>query len=104
MYAIVEIAGKQYKVEKNITVNVDKLENTGSEMLIIDKVLFVSDGENVHVGQPYVNGASVKAKMLGEIKSRKVRGIKFKRRKSYTRTMGHRTIFSKLKIDDIVVK
>jgi ribosomal protein L21 len=42
--------------------------------------------------------------MLGDIKSMKVRGIKFKRRKSYTRTMGHRTIFSKLKIDDIVVK
>jgi large subunit ribosomal protein L21 len=103
MYAIVEIAGKQYKVEKNITVNVDKLENS-SEMLVIDKVLFISDGENVHVGQPYVTGATVKAQMLGDIKSRKVRGIKFKRRKSYQRTMGHRTIFSKLKIDDIVVK
>lgn len=104
MYAIVEISGKQYKIEKDVTINVDKIEGNSGEALAIDKILLFADGENVKIGQPYLSDVSVKAKVLGEVKGKKVRGIKFKKRKSYTRTLGHRALFSQVKIDDIVVK
>ncbi len=103
MYAIVEIAGKQYKVEKNIIISVDRLENKENEDITIEKVLLFADGEDVQIGQPYLSNVQVKASVLGEKKGDKVRGIKFKKRKNYTRTLGHRTIFSQLKINDLVV-
>jgi len=102
MYAIVEVNGKQYKVEKDATVNVDRL-NVENEELIIDKVLMYADGENIKIGQPYLSDVKVTAKIVGEFKGQKVRGIKFKKRKNYTRTLGHRTQFSQLKISDLVV-
>ena len=101
MYAIVEIAGKQYKVEKDIIVNVDRLKNS-PETIIIDKVLLYSNEGDIRIGQPYLDNVKVKAEVLGEIKGKKVRGIKFKKRKNYTRTLGHRPLYSQLKISELV--
>ena len=101
MYAIVEIAGKQYKVEKDIIVNVDRLKNS-SDTITIDKVLLYSNEGDVRIGQPYLDNVKVKAEILGEIKGEKVRGIKFKKRKNYTRTLGHRPLYSQLKISELV--
>jgi len=103
MYAIVEIAGKQYKVEKDLTVFVDRLNEEENKEIVIDKVLLFADGENVQIGEPYLANVKVKGTVLGEEKGKKVRGIKFKKRKNYTRTLGHRRIFSKIQINELVV-
>lgn len=102
MYAIVEINGKQYKVEKDATVNVDKFAEETTEVTL-DKVLLYSDGKTVTVGTPYVTNVKVKATVLQNIKGDKVRGIKFKKRKRYTRTIGHRQSYAQLKIGEFIV-
>ena len=103
MYAIVEIAGKQYKVEKDMTVNVNKLEDSKEKDLTIEKVLLCVNGEKVLIGQPYLKNVEITASVLKNFKGKKVRGIKFKKRKKYTRTMGHRPEFTQLKISTLKV-
>ncbi len=103
MYAIVEIAGKQYKLEKDETIAVERINEEAGKELVLDKVLLLADGANVKIGQPYLESVKVKAELLGEYKGKKVRGMKFKRRKNYARTLGHRTIFSQIKVKDLVV-
>jgi large subunit ribosomal protein L21 len=103
MYAIVEIAGKQYKVEKDSTINVDLLEQNANEDLVIDKILMVSGDDKVMIGQPYLKNVKISAKVLGEIKGEKVRGIKFQKRKRHERTVGHRQNYSQIKINELTV-
>jgi large subunit ribosomal protein L21 len=100
MYAIVEIAGKQYKVEKDAVVNVDRLKKSDSN-ITLDKVLLYSNDSDVRIGTPYLTNVQIKAEVLGEIKGNKVSGVKFKKRKNYTRTIGHRAIYSQIKISDV---
>lgn len=102
MYAIVEISGKQYKIEKDTIVNVDRLKNA-DKTLVLDKVILYSNNGDVQIGQPYLKNVKVQAEVLGEVKGNKVFGIKFKKRKNYTRTIGHRAQYSQLKINDVVV-
>ena len=102
MYAIVEISGKQYKIEKDAIVNVDRLKNAEKD-LVLDKVLLYSNEGEVKIRQPYLQNVKVKAEVLGEVKGNKVFGIKFKKRKNYTRTIGHRAQYSQLKINEVVV-
>ena len=71
--------------------------------LSFKNVLFYSKGKTVEIGQPYIKSAKVTAELLGEVKGDKVRGIKFKKRKNYTRTLGHRHRYHQLKVSDIVV-
>ena len=103
MYAIVEISGKQYKVEKDALVNVDLLDKKENEEFAVDKVLLFSNGDNVLVGQPYLSNVKVMAKVMGETKAKKVRGVRFRRRKNFTRTLGARAQYSLLKINDVVL-
>lgn len=103
MYAIVEISGKQYKVEKDKTIEVDRLDAAGDSMTI-DKVLLCADGDKVMVGQPYLGNVKISAKVLGNLKGKKVLGVKFKKRKNYTRTKGERAELTKLKIGEIAVQ
>ena len=102
MYAIVEISSKQYKLEKDAIVNVDRLK-TADKNLVLDKVILYSNDGDVKIGQPYLQNVKVKAEILGEVKGNKVFGIKFKKRKNYTRTIGHRAQYSQLKINEVVV-
>lgn len=102
MYAIIEIGGKQYRIEKDIILSIDKLKN--NENPSIDKVLLYVDDNNVMIGQPYLTNVSVDAEVLGTVKGRKVRGIKFKKRKNYTRTLGHRQQYLQLKINNLSLK
>ncbi len=97
MYAVVEFGGKQYRVEKDMILLVDKVKSE-SDTLNLDKVLLCSDGSAVSVGKPYVSGASVTASVLAKVKGRKVRGFKFRRRKKYRRTLGHRQDYLQIKI------
>ena len=101
MYAIVEIAGQQFKVEKDQKIYTHRLEGeTGSE-LTFDKVLLLGDNDEVKVGAPTVDGASVKAKILGHLKGDKVIVFKKKRRKGYKKKNGHRQALTQLEIQEI---
>lgn len=100
-YAIVEIGGMQHRVSPGDEIRVQRLNSSEGDSLTLDKVLIVQSGEAVRIGTPYVEGASVSAKVLGEVKGKKVLVFKKKRRKQYRRLRGHRQIFTSLQIDEI---
>ncbi len=100
MYAVVEINGKQYRAEKGDVLKVDRIEAEKGAALSMDKVLLVS-GDKVTVGSPYVQGAAVKAVVQDEIKGDKVVVFKYKPKKDYRRTKGHRQRYTLLKIEEI---
>jgi large subunit ribosomal protein L21 len=101
MYAIVEIAGQQFKVEKNQQIFVHRLEGEEGANLDFDKVLLIEDGSNIKVGTPVVAGAKVSAKILSHLKGDKVIVFKKKRRKTYRVKNGHRQYFTKISIENI---
>ncbi len=103
MYAIIEITGKQYKVEKDMTLNVNKLGKPEGSDIVIDKVLVFADGDKVMIGEPYLKNVKVSAKVLGEKQGKKVLGVRFKKRKNFTRTLGQRADYSVLKISELAV-
>ncbi|PIQ60979.1 MAG: 50S ribosomal protein L21 [Bacteroidetes bacterium CG12_big_fil_rev_8_21_14_0_65_60_17] len=98
MYAIVEIAGKQYKVSQDDTLYIPRQSAETSSTLSFDKVLLVADGENVSVGTPTVEGASVNATVLDHVKADKVLVFKKKRRKRYKVKRGHRQPYTQIKV------
>ena len=101
MYAIVEIAGQQFKVEKGRTLYTHRLEGDVNAALVYDKVLLLDNGGTVSVGAPTVSGASVKATILEHLKGEKVIVFKKKRRKGYVKKNGHRQYLTKIQIDEI---
>lgn len=103
MYAIVEIAGQQFKVEKGKEVFVHRLEGNEGDSVNFENVMLIEDGEAINVGKPFVDGASVSATILSHEKGDKVSVFKKKRRKSYQLENGHRQQFSKLKIEGITI-
>ena len=103
MYAIVEISGKQYKLEKDAVVSVDAFEAEENSSVKLDKVLMAVDGEKVLVGKPYLANVKVTAKVLGEEQGKKVSGMKFKRRKNYQRYKSDRAQLTSLKVEGITL-
>ena len=103
MFAIVEIAGKQYKVENEQESFVNKLQNDSGDSLTFDKVLLVDNDGKAKIGKPSVKGASVSAKVLEHVKSDKVIVFKKKRRKGYAKRNGHRQDYTKIQIESIKV-
>ena len=101
MYAIVDIAGQQFKVEKDQTVFVHRLENKEGDKVNFENVLLVDNNGSVKVGAPTVSGASVSAKVLSHLKGDKVIVFKKKRRKGYQKSNGHRQQFTKIVIEGI---
>ncbi len=102
MFAIVTIAGQQFKVSEGQNIFVHRLEATEGSSLTFDQVLLVDNGGNVRVGTPTVSGAVVKATVLSElVKGDKVIVFKKKRRKGYRIKKGHRQQFTRIKIDAI---
>lgn len=102
MYAIVEIAGQQFKVEKGLEIFTHRLEGDADAALVFDKVLLVDQEGTVQIGAPAVEGASVKATILSHLKGEKVIVFKKKRRKGYRKKNGHRQYLTKIRIDEIV--
>ncbi|NBA88557.1 50S ribosomal protein L21 [Emticicia sp. CRIBPO] len=102
MYAIVEIAGQQFKVEKGRYIYTNRLVGEANAELAFDKVLLVDNEGAISIGAPTVAGASVKATILEHLKGEKVIVFKKKRRKSYQKSNGHRQALTKLVINDIV--
>jgi large subunit ribosomal protein L21 len=101
MYAVVATGGKQYKVQQGDVLRVEKLAGDVGAEVAFDKVLMFSDGENVQIGQPVVEGAVVKGHIVEQGKSKKVIVFKYKRRKRYRRKQGHRQPYTAVKIDAI---
>ena len=103
MYAIVEIAGQQFKVAKDQKVYVHRLQEAEGSKVSFDKVMLVEDGKNVTIGAPAIEGAAVTAKILGHLKGDKVIVFKKKRRKGYKKKNGHRQYLSEIQIESIAV-
>ncbi len=101
MYAIVEIAGQQFKVEKGKKVFVHRLQEAEGSEVKFENVLLIEDENNVNLGTPVVEGASVSAKVLQHCKGDKVLVFKKKRRKGYKKLNGHRQYFTEIEIQDI---
>lgn len=101
MYAIVEIAGQQYKVEKDQQIFVHRLEGKEGSKVSFDNVLLTADGDKIQVGAPAVKGIAVSAKILEHLKGDKVIVFKKKRRKGYKVRNGHRQYLSKIEISSI---
>jgi large subunit ribosomal protein L21 len=102
MYAIVEIAGHQFKVEKDKKLFVHQLDAKEGDSVDFDKVLLVDNDGKIAVGTPTVNGAKVSAKVLEHVKGDKVLVFKKKRRKGYQKLNGHRQRFTQVQIENIV--
>ena len=102
MYAIVEISGKQFKVEKKQKLFVNRLDVAEGKKISFENVLMVNDGSKSSVGTPNVSGAQVDAKVLNHLKSDKVIVFKKKRRKGYKVRNGHRQAITEIEISDIL--
>jgi large subunit ribosomal protein L21 len=102
MYAIVEIAGKQFKVAQDQQLYTPQLNAEAGSTITFDKVLLVEEDDKVAVGTPTVAGASVVGKVLDHVRGDKVIVFKKKRRKGYKKTQGHRQDYTKLLIERIV--
>jgi large subunit ribosomal protein L21 len=101
MYAIVEIAGQQFKVEKDQSIFVHRIQGEEGSDLRFDRVLMVNKDGQTNIGAPVVEGAFVSATLLQHTKGDKVLVFKKKRRKGYKKMNGHRQQFSKIKIESI---
>ena len=102
MYAIVEIAGQQFKVEKGQQIFTHRLQCDLDAALVFDKVLLVDNEGTLSIGAPVVSGASIKAKIVEHLKGEKVIVFKKKRRKGYRKKNGHRQALTKIEIQEIV--
>ena len=101
MYAIIESCGKQYKVAEGDVVFFEKLDTEEGKKVTFDKVILVSEEGKVQVGAPYVKGVSVEGTVVANGKAKKVLVYKYKAKKNYRRTQGHRQPYTKVEITGI---
>ena len=101
MYAVIETGGKQYKVEAGQELYIEKLNVEADDTVTFDKVLAVGGDDGIKVGSPYVDGASVEAKVIKNGKAKKVTVFTYKPKKNEKRKMGHRQPYTKVSITDI---
>jgi len=100
-YAVIASGGRQLRVEAGQTVRVDRLNVTPEQGVTFDRVLLVGNGDDVRIGTPQVEGASVRGTVVREQRDRKIIVFKKKRRKGYKKTRGHRQYFTLVHIDSI---
>ncbi len=101
MYAIVNSGGKQYKVREGEMFRVEKLPGEVGAPVTFDQVLMVSDGDNVEIGRPVVDGMTVEGHIVEQDRAKKIIVFKYKRRKRYRRKQGHRQYYTAVKVDSI---
>ncbi len=101
MYALVEIAGKQFKVAENDKIHVPTMKEEKGASVTFDRVLLLAGDDGISIGSPTVEGASVEATVLGNVKDEKVIVFKKKRRKGYRLKNGHRQAFTQVQITKI---
>ena len=101
MYAVIETGGKQHKVEKGMILSVDLLKDDVGKKITFDNVLLYVDGDNVEVGQPYLDNVKVTAEVKDIVKGDKISILRFRRRKHSMRKVGHRAKHSQVEIKSI---
>ncbi len=101
MFAVFSSGGKQHRVTEGELVKTELLDAQPGDEVVFDQVLLVADGDDVAVGKPYVDGGKVTAEVVRHDRGKKIRVLKFKRRKDYLRRQGHRQYFTELKIKAI---
>ena len=104
MYAVIKTGGKQYKVAAGDKLKVEKLVGDVGSTVVLDKVLVIADGANTTIGAPIIAGAKVSATVVSHGRADKVMIFKFRRRKHYRKTQGHRQSFTEIQIDTIKSK
>ena len=103
MYAIIEEGGRQFRVTGGDTIQIDREVAEGDKTITFDRVLLVGGEGQPKIGAPLVSGASVTADVIGPVKGPKVLSVKYKRRKGYHRTVGHRQKYTAVKVTGINV-
>lgn len=101
MFAVFQSGGKQHRVSEGDVIKLEMLNGDPGEEVVFDKVLLVADGDDVSVGAPFVEAGRVTAEVVRTDRGKKVRIIKFKRRKDYLKRQGHRQWFTEVKITGI---
>jgi len=101
MYAVIQTGGKQYRVSEGFKLKVEKLDVAEGDSVDIDKVLMVTNGDDVKIGTPYLDGGKVTAKVVSHGRGKKVKILKFKRRKHHMKRQGHRQSYTELEITGI---
>jgi len=101
MFAVIKTGGKQYKVQKDDKLLVEKLEGSEGDKLKLDEVLMVADGKKSTVGEPLIKGAVVEAKVVAQTRGPKITVFKKKRRQNYRRKKGHRQDLTMIQITNI---
>jgi len=101
MYAVIKTGGKQYRVSEGDTLRVEKLDVAEGESFDFDQVMMVGEGADVQIGTPLLEGSKVSAKVTQHGRAKKVRIIKFRRRKHSRKQMGHRQSFTEVEITGI---
>ena len=101
MYAVIEAGGKQHRVIEGETLKLEKIEAATGDSIEFDKVLLVGTGEDVKIGKPVVDGSKVTAEVVAHGRHKKVKIVKFNRRKHYRKETGHRQWFTEVKITGI---
>ena len=101
MYAVIEGGGKQHRVVEGETLKLEKIEAATGDSIEFDKVLLVGTGEDVKIGKPVVEGAKVTAEVVAHGRHKKVKIVKFNRRKHHRKETGHRQWFTEVKITGI---
>ncbi len=103
MYAIARSGGKQFKIQPDGVIRVPSLGSNVGEKVKLEEILLVADGDKIQIGTPLVDGAYAEAVVVRHGKDKKIKIIKYKRRKDYRRTLGHRQSFTELEIGKIVL-
>lgn len=101
MYAVIETGGKQYKVQEGDVITVEKMNAAAGDKIALDKVLVLSDGNDIKFGTPYVDSAKVEATVVENGKGEKVIIFKYKSKKDYRKKQGHRQPYTMLKIESL---
>lgn len=101
MYAVILTGGKQYRVSQGQRIKVEKLDAAAGDTVNLDKVLMLANGEDVKIGAPYIKGGQVTATVASHGRGDKVRIVKFRRRKHYRKSQGHRQDYTELEITAI---
>ena len=102
MYAIAEIAGKQFRLTRDQYIYTPKMEQEVGSAVLFDKILLLQDGEKIHIGSPIVSGVKAEGKVLEHVKGDKIIVFKRKRRKGYKVKKGHRQGYTKVLIENIL--
>lgn len=101
MYAVIKSGGKQHRVIEGETLKLEKIEAATGETITFDEVLMIGEGEGVNIGTPFVNGGTVTAEIIAQGRHKKVKIMKFRRRKHSMKQMGHRQWYTEVKITGI---